>query len=151
MFTEYLKDPDKTKDAFKFEGYFRTGDMALRDPDGYFVLVDRKADMIITGGENVFPSEVEQLIGSHEKVRTVAVVGIPDRKWGELIIAVVVPSEGVSPTAELEKEIIDFCRDKIAGYKRPKQIKFINDAEMPRTATGKILRRGIRDWYKDRE
>jgi acyl-CoA synthetase (AMP-forming)/AMP-acid ligase II len=149
MFTEYLKDPEKTKEAFKFGGYFRTGDMALRDEDGYYVLVDRKADMIITGGENVFPSEVEQLIASHHKVKEVAIVGIPDRKWGETILAVVVPVEGIKPSSELEQEIIDHCRGKTSGYKRPRLIKFIQMNEMPRTATGKILRRGIRDWYKE--
>jgi len=149
MFTEYLKDPDKTKEAFKFDGYFRTGDMALRDEDGYYVLVDRKADMIITGGENVFPSEVELLIASHHKVNEVAVVGIPDRKWGETILAVIVPVEGIRPSSDLEQEILEYCKGKIAGYKRPRSIKFIQSSEMPRTATGKILRRGIRDWYKE--
>jgi len=151
MFTEYLKDPEKTKEAFKFGGYFQTGDMAFRDEDGYYVLVDRKADMIITGGENVFPSEIEQLVASHPKVREVAVVGVPDRKWGEAIKAVVVPVEGVEPSKELEQEIIDYCRGKIAGYKRPKSVDFIRAADMPRTATGKIIRRKIREWYKHQE
>jgi fatty-acyl-CoA synthase len=148
MFTEYLKDPEKTAEAFRFGGYFHTGDMAFRDEDRYYVLVDRKADMIITGGENVFPSEVEQLLASHPKVREVVVVGVPDRKWGEAIKAVVVPVEGVEPSKELEQEIIDYCRGKIAGYKRPKSVDFIQAEKMPRTATGKILRRGIREWYK---
>ena len=151
MFTEYLKDPEKTQEAFKFGGYFRTGDMAFRDEDGYYVLVDRKADMIITGGENVYPSEVEQLVASHPKVREVAVVGVPDRKWSEAIKAVVVPAEGVRPSKELEQEILDYCRGKIAGYKRPKSVDFIRTEDMPRTATGKILRRGIREWYKENE
>jgi fatty-acyl-CoA synthase len=151
MFTEYLKDPEKTKDAFRFGGYFHTGDMALRDEDGYYVLVDRKADMIITGGENVFPSEIEQLLASHPKVKEVGVVGVPDRKWGEAIKAVIVPVEGVEPTKELEQEIINYCRDKIAGYKRPKSLDFIRSEDMPRTATGKIMRRGIREWYKEEE
>jgi acyl-CoA synthetase (AMP-forming)/AMP-acid ligase II len=151
MFTEYLKDPQKTEEAFKFGGYFRTGDMASRDEDGYYILVDRKADMIITGGENVFPSEVEQLVASHPKVREVVVVGVPDRKWGEAIKAVVVPVEGVSPSKELEQEIIDYCRVKIAGYKRPKSVDFIQAEDIPRTATGKILRRGVREWYKEKE
>jgi len=152
MFTEYLKDPEKTQEAFKFgEGYFRTGDMAFRDEDGYYVLVDRKADMIITGGENVYPSEVEQLVASHPKVREVAIIGVPDRKWGEAIKAVAVPAEGVRPSKELEQEILDYCRGKIAGYKRPKSVDFIRAEDMPRTATGKILRRGIREWYKENE
>lgn len=152
MFTEYLKDPEKTQEAFKFgEGYFRTGDMASRDEDGYYVLVDRKADMIITGGENVFPSEIEQLVASHPKVKEVGVVGVPDRKWGEAIKAVVVPVEGVEPSKELEQELIEHCRGKIASYKRPKSVDFIKAEDMPRTATGKIVRRGIREWYKEEE
>ncbi|MGD9118121.1 MAG: class I adenylate-forming enzyme family protein [Dehalococcoidia bacterium] len=150
MFTEYLKDPEKTKDAFRFGGYFHTGDMALRDDEGYYILVDRKADMIITGGENVFPSEVEQLLAGHPKVKEVAVVGVPDHKWGEAIEAVIVPVEGTALSKELEQEIIDYCRGKIAGYKRPKAVKFIRAEEMPRTATGKIMRRGIREWYQDK-
>jgi acyl-CoA synthetase (AMP-forming)/AMP-acid ligase II len=125
--------------------------MASRDEDGYYVLVDRKADMMITGGENVYPSEVEQLVASHPKVREVAVVGVPDKKWGEAIKAVVVPAEGVSPSKELEQEILDYCRGRIAGYKRPKSVDFIKAEDMPRTATGKILRRGIRKWYKEDE
>jgi acyl-CoA synthetase (AMP-forming)/AMP-acid ligase II len=149
MFTEYVKDPEKTKDAFRFGGYFHTGDMAFRDEDGYYVLVDRKADMIITGGENVFPSEIEQLLASYPKVKVVSVVGVPDRKWGEAIKAVIVPVEGVEPTKELEQEIINYCRGKIAGYKRPKSVDFVREEDIPRTATGKILRRGIREWYKE--
>jgi len=151
MFTEYLKDPQKTQEAFKFGGYFRTGDMALRDEDGYYILVDRKADMIITGGENVFPSEVEQLIAKHPKIKEVAIIGVPDRKWGEAIKAVVVPTEVVSPSRELEQEILDYCRGKIAGYKRPKSVDFIRAEDIPRTATGKIWRRKIREWYKEKE
>jgi acyl-CoA synthetase (AMP-forming)/AMP-acid ligase II len=152
MFTEYFKDPEKTQEAFKFgEEYFRTGDMALRDEDGYYVLVDRKADMIITGGENVFPSEIEQLVASHPKVKEVGVVGVPDRKWGEAIKAVVVLVEGVEPSKELEHEIIENCRGKIAGYKRPKSVDFIKAEDMPRTATGKIVHREMREWYKEEE
>jgi acyl-coenzyme A synthetase/AMP-(fatty) acid ligase len=87
-------------------------------------------------------------LASHPKVKEVGVVGIPDRKWGEAIKAVIVPSEGVKPSRELEQEIIDYCRGKIAGYKRPKSVDFIQAEEMPRTATGKIMRRGIRAWYQ---
>jgi acyl-CoA synthetase (AMP-forming)/AMP-acid ligase II len=107
--------------------------------------------MIITGGENVFPFEIEQVIASYPKVKEVAVVGIPDRKWGEAIKAIVVPVESVEPSKELEQELIEYCRGKIAGYKRPKSVDFIKAEAMPRTATGKILRRGIREWYKEEE
>jgi acyl-CoA synthetase (AMP-forming)/AMP-acid ligase II len=150
MFTEYLKEPQRTKDAFKFSGYFGTGDMAYRDDDGYYILVDRKADLIITGGEKAFPSEVEKLVASHPKVREVVVVGVPDRKWGEAIKAVVVLVDGVEPSKQLEQEILDYCQNKITSYKRPRSVDFIRMEEMPRTATGKILRRGIREWYEER-
>ncbi|RLA85013.1 MAG: long-chain fatty acid--CoA ligase, partial [Deltaproteobacteria bacterium] len=110
-------------------------------------LVDRKANMIITGGENVYPSEVENVVGAHPAVKDVAVIGVPDPKWGEAVKAVVILHEGYTPSKELEKEIIDFCRGKIAGYKRPKSVDFIKEEEMPRTATGKILHRKLRERY----
>jgi len=146
LFKEYLKEPEKTKEAFD-NGWSSAGDMVMRDPDGYYVLVDRKANMIITGGENVYPSEVEGAVGAHESVKDIAVIGIPDEKWGEAIKAVVVLHDGYEPTEELAKNIIDFSRDKIAGYKRPKSIDFIKDEEMPRTPTGKILHRILREKY----
>jgi fatty-acyl-CoA synthase len=118
-----------------------------RDEDGYYVLVDRKANMIITGGENVYPSEVEGVVGGHEAVRDVAVIGIPDPKWGEAVKAVVVLHQGYQPSEELAKELIEFTKNKIAGFKRPKTIDFIKDEEMPRTATGKILHRILREKY----
>ncbi len=146
LFKEYLKDPEKTKEAFEGE-WSSAGDMARRDEDGYYVLVDRKANMIITGGENVYPSEVENVVGAHPAVKDVAVIGVPDDKWGEAVKAVVVLHEGYEPSKELEKEIIDWTRDKIAGYKRPKSIDFIKDEDMPRTPTGKILHRILRERY----
>ena len=143
IFKEYWKDPEKTKSVFQGE-WFSAGDMALQDEDGYFVLVDRKANMIITGGENVFPSEVENLIGSHPAVKYVAVIGIPHEKWGESVKAIVATHEGKTVT---EKELIEHCRGKIAGYKIPKSVDFIKDAEMPMTPTGKILHRILRERY----
>jgi len=143
LFKEYFKDPEKTKEAF-VDGWFSAGDMAYRDEDGYYTLVDRKANMIITGGENVYPSEVEQVIRAHKAVSDVAVIGIPDEKWGEAIKAVVVLKKGYAPMDETAKEIIEFSRGKIAGYKRPKSIDFIKDEDMPRTATGKILHRVLK-------
>lgn len=146
MFTEYWKDPQKTADAF-VGGWSSAGDMAYRDEDGYYVLVDRKANMIITGGENVYPFEVENVVGSHPAVKDVAVIGVPDPKWGEAVKAVVVLHAGNEGTPELAKQIIDHCQGKIAGYKKPKSIDFIKDEEMPRTATGKILHRVLRERY----
>jgi len=145
-FTHYWKDPELTKAAFEGE-WFSAGDMARMDEEGYYYLVDRKKNMIITGGENVYPSEVENVLGGHPAVRDVAVIGVPDDKWGEKVTAVIVLHSGFEPGDELAKEIADFCRNKIAGFKRPKSIDFIRDEEMPRTATGKILHRALRERY----
>lgn len=140
LLTEYYNMPEKTASSFAGE-WFTAGDMAFRDEDGYFFLVDRKDNMIITGGEKVFPSEVEAFLCNHPAVFDAAVVGIPDEKWGELVTAIVVLKEGMSAT---EHEIVEFCRGKISGYKRPKKAIFIPPAAMPRTATGKILHRQLR-------
>ena len=146
LFTEYWNLPDVTRDAFNGE-YFSAGDMGRRDEDGYYFLVDRKKNMIITGGENVYPSEVEDAVGSHDKVKDVAVIGIPDPKWGESVKAIVIPHEGVEPSEELRRELMDWVKGKIAGFKKPKTIDFITDDEMPRTGTGKILHRALREKY----
>jgi fatty-acyl-CoA synthase len=143
VFKEYWKDPEKMKSVFQGE-WFSAGDMAYQDEDGYFVLVDRKANMIITGGENVFPSEIENILGSHPAVKYVAVIGVPHEKWGESVKAVVTLHEGKTVT---EKELIDNCRGKVAGYKIPKSVDFIKDEEMPMTPTGKILHRILREKY----
>ena len=148
MFKEYFKDPEKTKEVFEGE-WFSAGDMARRDEEGYYTLVDRKANMIITGGENVYPSEVESVLRLHEAVKDVAVIGVPDAKWGEAIKAVVVLNEAHEAGEPLAESIMDFARGKIAGYKRPKSVDFITDEKMPRTATGKILHRLLRNRYGD--
>jgi len=143
VFKEYFKDPEKTGEVFEGE-WFSAGDMGRRDEDGYLTLVDRKANMIITGGENVYPSEVEIVLREHGAVREVAVIGVPDAKWGEAIRAVVVLEAGYEPSDALAGEIREFARGKIAGYKIPKSVEFIKDEEMPRTATGKILHRVLK-------
>ncbi len=143
LFDGYWKDPERTAQSMRGE-YFSAGDMGMRDEDGYIYLVDRKANMIISGGENIFPSEVENCVGGHPKVKDVAVIGVPHEKWGEQVTAVVVLHEGETATAE---EISTYCRGKIAGFKIPKNILFIKDAEMPRSGTGKILHRMLREKY----
>lgn len=145
-FQEYWKDSEKTKEVFKGE-WSTAGDMGRRDEEGYYYLVDRKKNMIITGGENVYPSEVENVIGAHPAVKDVAVIGVPDEKWGESVTAIVILHQGYQPSQNLAKEISEFTKGKIAGFKRPKEITFINDEEMPRTATGKILHRILRERY----
>ena len=141
LFDEYHRMPAKTAASHVGE-YFTAGDMAYEDEEGYYTLVDRKDNMIITGGEKVFPSEVETLLASHPAVFDVACIGLPDAKWGEVVTAVVIKKDG---EALDEAALGEWCRDKIAGYKRPRNIVFISSAEMPRTATGKILHRKLRD------
>ena len=146
LFSEYWNLPEVTREAFHGE-YFSAGDMARRDEDGYYYLVDRKKNMIITGGENVYPSEVEDVVGSHHAVKDVAVIGVPDEKWGEAVTAVVILHEDLEPSGALEKELIDHCKGRIAGFKKPRRIDFIAEDDMPRTGTGKILHRALRERY----
>ena len=141
LLDEYYKLPEKTDASFR-EGWFSAGDLGRKDEDGFFYIVDRKDNMIITGGEHVHPSEVEETIGSHECVYDCAVIGLPDDKWGEKVVAVMVQRDDVD-----DVEIIECCKDNLAGYKRPKKVIFIKDDEMPRTATGKILHRKLREKY----
>jgi len=146
MFDEYYKLPEQTAESFK-QGLFSAGDLARRDEDGFYYLVDRKKNMIITGGENVYPSEIEEVVGSHECVLDCAVIGLPDDKWGEKVTAVVIKKGGLRPEDITEEMIKDCCRGQIAGYKRPKEVIFIEEDEMPRTPTGKILHRKLRDKF----
>ena len=141
-FEGYWKLPDKTQEAFRGD-YCTVGDIGLRDADGFIRLIDRKKNLIISGGENIYPSEVENVIGAHPKVRDVAVVGLADAKWGERVHAVVVLRDAAAPVSEAE--IVDWTRDKLAGFKRPRSASFFTEAEMPRTATGKIQHRELRD------
>lgn len=147
LFDEYYKLPEKTAASFK-GGWFSAGDMAIRDEDGYYQIVDRKDNMIITGGEHVYPSEVEEVIASHQNVFDVAVISLPDDKWGEKVAAVVIAGSGAHIDS---KGIADWCRSKLAGYKRPKEVFFIQPDDMPRTATGKILHRKLRERFADPE
>jgi acyl-CoA synthetase (AMP-forming)/AMP-acid ligase II len=145
MFDEYYKMPKETKDSFR-DDLFTARDMVKRDEEGYYYIVDRKDNMIITGGEHVYPSEVEEVISRHPKVFDVAVIGVPNDKWGEAVNAVVILKEGKIAT---EPEIIEWCRGKMAGYKKPKSVDFISTSEMPRTTTGKILHRKLRERYAE--
>jgi len=144
LFDEYYKLPEQTAESFK-GGFFSAGDMARQDEDGFYYLVDRKKNMIITGGENVYPSEVEEVVGNLEGIYDCAVIGLPDDKWGERVAAVVIRQEGFDDSSLSEKDIIASCKGKMAGYKCPKQVVFIGENEMPRTGTGKILHRILRE------
>lgn len=137
----YWKDPELTEETLR-DGWLHTGDMATIDEGGYFYIVDRKHDMIISGGENIYPREVEEVIYKHPAVMEAAVVGIPDDTWGESVKAVVVLKPDQSAT---EDEIIALCKKNLAGYKKPKSVDF-TDA-LPKTAIGKILRREVKEKY----
>jgi acyl-CoA synthetase (AMP-forming)/AMP-acid ligase II len=137
----YWKRPDETKDAIQ-DGWLHTGDMAVIDSEGYVNIVDRKKDMILTGGENVYSTEIEYVIYKHPAVLETAVVGVPDETWGEAVKALVVLRAGQAVT---EHEIIDFCRENLAHYKCPKSIEFV--AALPKTGSGKIHKKRIRDVY----
>ncbi|HQR09924.1 MAG TPA: AMP-binding protein [Casimicrobiaceae bacterium] len=140
-FDGYWKHPDKTAEAFR-GAWCTVGDLARRDADGFYHLVDRKSNMIISGGENIYPSEIEGLLAGHPDVQDVAVIGAPDAKWGESVHAFVVRRAGATAS---EADLLAWCRDRIAGYKRPRSLTFISEAQMPRTATGKIQHRLLRD------
>lgn len=134
----YWNKPEATAESFT-DGWLHTGDAAREDEDGFFYIVDRWKDMYISGGENVYPAEVEQLLFRHENVLDVAVIGVPDARWGESGLAVVVPRDAAAFDAA---EIIRFCDDKLARYKIPKRAVAVD--ELPRNAGGKVLKRQLR-------
>ncbi len=138
---EYWNMPEETRASFT-DGWFHTGDLAKIDEEGYFYIVERKKDMLITGGENVYPAEVEDVIIGHPKVAEVGVIGVPDERWGESVRAVIVPLPGQSVTS---KEIQEFCTGKLAKYKIPKSVVFVD--ELPRNPAGKILKRVLREQH----
>lgn len=139
---EYWRKPEATRTALR-DGWYRSGDMGWVDDTGAVYLVDRKKDMIITGAENVYSVEVENVLSTHPAVLEVAVIGVPHPLWGEAVKAVVVPHEGHSVS---EAELIGFCRGKIAGYKIPKSID-LRDEPLPKTGPGKVAKRRLRDPY----
>ncbi|MFW6332011.1 MAG: long-chain-fatty-acid--CoA ligase [Thermodesulfobacteriota bacterium] len=134
----YYKDPEATEEAFK-GGWFHSGDLAVMHPNNYAQIMDRKKDIIISGGENISTVEVENVLYQHPDVMEVAVVPIPDEKWGEVPKAFVVPKPGTRPTTE---DIIGFCKENLARFKAPKTVEF---GELPKTATGKIQKFKLRD------
>lgn len=136
----YFNDPQASEDAVDDMGYFHTGDLAKYDNEGYFFIVDRKKDMFISGGENVYPAEIEAVLYRDERVLQCAIVGIPDQKWGEIGVAVVVLKAGTS--AE-EQELIAYLKDSLAPFKVPKRILFRE--ELPISGAGKILKRELRE------
>jgi fatty-acyl-CoA synthase len=139
--TGYYKNEEKTKEAFK-DGWFHTGDLGKFDEDGFLYLAGRMKDMIISGGQNVFAVEVEEMIMTHKAVAQCAVIGLPDETWGEMVTAVVVKWPGVEVT---EDEIIEYSRDNIAHFKAPKKVLFVDS--LPMTPTGKVTKYVLVDKY----
>jgi long-chain acyl-CoA synthetase len=138
----YWNNPGDTALAFR-DGSFRTGDIGYQDSDGYFYILDRLKDMIVTGGENVYSGEVEAVIYAHSAVREAAVFGIPDPKWGELVMACVVPKPEIALTVD---DLVAHCRQSLATYKVPRRVEFL-DTELPKSGSGKILKRVLRDRF----
>ena len=135
----YWNRPEETKNAFR-EGWLCTGDLAVLDSEGYVNIVDRKKDMIVSGGENIYSIEVENVLYMHSKILEAAVFGVPDPKWGEAVTAVVVLKEGQHISAA---DILDFCKKHLSSYKVPKSVSFLT--ELPKTGSGKIYKKGLRD------
>ena len=135
----YYKRPEETEEAFR-DGWFHTGDIGYMDDEGYLYIVDRKKDMIIAGGFNVYPREIDEVLYEHPKVKEACAVGLPDPYRGETVKAFIVPRDGESLTAA---EVVAYCREKLAAYKVPKQIEFVE--ELPKSAIGKVLRRELRE------
>jgi O-succinylbenzoic acid--CoA ligase len=137
----YINRPEETALALR-DGWLHTGDLGYLDGEGYLYVVSRRHDLIISGGENIYPTEIESVLLAHPAVEEAAVVGLPDARWGQVPAAVVTLREGMDAS---EAELIDFCRERLAGYKSLKQVRFA--ARLPRNAAGKLLRDEIRDAF----
>jgi len=144
---EYYGDPDKTTGAYLESGdYFTLGDMGYFDDDGYLFLTDRSANLIISGGVNIYPAEVDAVLLQHPAVGDVATIGVPNAEWGEEVKAVVELQPGIEPSGALAAELLDHCRQRLARYKCPRTVDFVD--ELPRQDNGKIYKRLLRDRYR---
>jgi long-chain acyl-CoA synthetase len=141
---EYYKAPEKTEGAYVDTGdYFTLGDVGYVDADDYLFLTDRSAHLIISGGVNIYPAEVEAVLIGHPAVGDVGVVGVPDDDWGEIVVAVVEPQPGLEPSDELAEELVEWCRDRIAHYKCPRRVEFTE--ALPRHDNGKLYKHQLRE------
>lgn len=138
----YWDNPGATDAAIDDDGWFHTGDVGREDDEGYVYVIDRVKDMVISGGENVYPAEVESVLYSHPAVAEVAIVGLPDAKWGEAVTAVVATAPGETVTL---KELREFAADRLARYKLPLRLEFID--ALPRNPSGKVLKFALRDRF----
>jgi len=137
----YWRRPEATARALG-DGWLHTGDVGRIDDDGYLYVEDRVTDMVVSGGENVYPRVVEQVLFAHPAIAEAAVIGVPDERWGEAVKAIVALRPGMACT---EEELVGFCHPRLAGFQRPRSIDFVD--ALPRTATGKVLKRVLREPY----
>jgi long-chain acyl-CoA synthetase len=142
---DYFGDPGKTASSYRGD-HFTMGDVGYLDEDGYLFLTDRSADLIISGGVNVYPAEVEAELLAHPDVGDAAVIGVPDPDWGEMVVAVVEPRAGVTPSDELAAALVAHCRATLANFKCPRRVDFTD--RLPRTDSGKLYKRRLRDEYR---
>jgi acyl-CoA synthetase (AMP-forming)/AMP-acid ligase II len=138
----YFKNKEATDEVTTSNGWHRTGDIGVKDEDGFIYIVDRKKDMIITGGFNVYPSEIEQVVWGHDAVQDCAVIGVPDEKWGEAVKAIVELKPGQTAS---EDEIIALCKDELGSVKAPKSVEFWD--ELPRSPVGKVRKKDMREKF----
>ena len=139
MMAGYYKDPDATGEAFLDDKWCTVGDLAMEDEEGYYYITGRKQDVIITGGVNVYPAEIEEVLLKHPKIFDAAIIGVSDKKWGESVKAVVVPKQGVDLTTD---EVIEYCNGQLAGFKKPKFVEFTD--QLPKNAAGKTLKNELK-------
>ena len=141
----YHNDPEKTKKAYNAKGWSTLADVGYLDRDGFLFLTDRKSYVIISGGVNIYPQEIEAELAAHPAVLDVAVIGIPHAEYGEEVKALVQPVSGAAAGPELERDLLAHCRERLAGYKRPRTIDFVES--LPRLPNGKLLKRELRKTY----
>jgi acyl-CoA synthetase (AMP-forming)/AMP-acid ligase II len=142
VFAGYWRAPDLSAAAIDSQGWLRTGDLARIDNEGYIYIVDRRKEMLVSGGFNVYPSEIEAVLSQHPAIYEVCVIGVPDDRWGEVVKAVVVLRQGAQVQAQ---DIIDFCKERLADFKKPRSVDFVN--ELPKNSNGKLSRKEVRERY----
>lgn len=142
VFAGYWRAPEVSQAAFDAQGWLRTGDLARVDDEGYIYIVDRRKEMLVSGGFNIYPTEIESVLAQHPAVYEVCVVGVPDDHWGEVVKAVVVLRQGAQASAQ---DIIDFCKDRLADFKKPRSVDFVT--ELPKNSNGKLSRKDVRERY----
>jgi acyl-CoA synthetase (AMP-forming)/AMP-acid ligase II len=142
LLDEYYENPEATQAGYH-DGYFTVGDMARIDEDGYYYIVDRAVDMVISGGVNIYPAEIEEVLYNHPSVYDAGIIGVPDPDWGERLVAYVVAKPGADIS---EEDIQNYVGENLASYKKPKEVYFVE--ELPYTPSGKLLKRVLRERYK---